>query len=62
MPSWAVYLIACAVVYVETATLVMGLIFLSTGVVLAAGVAAAVGPTNIGWPVVALCVPRSPVT
>ena len=41
VPSWAVYLIACAVVYVETATLVMGLIFPSTGVVLAAGVAAA---------------------
>ena len=56
VPSWAVYLIACAVVYVETATLVMGLIFPSTGVVLAAGVAAAVGPTNIGWLVVALCV------
>ncbi|MFZ2239684.1 MAG: DedA family protein [Gordonia amarae] len=56
VPSWAVYLIACAIVYVETATLVMGFILPSAGVVLAAGVAAAVGPTNIGWLVVALCV------
>ena len=56
VPSWAVYLIACAIVYVETATLVMGFILPSSGIVLAAGVAAAVGPTNIGWLVVSLCV------
>ncbi|MDL9936589.1 DedA family protein [Gordonia sp. ABSL1-1] len=48
VPSWAVYLVACGVVYVETATLVVGLIMPSEAVLVAAGVAAAVGPTDVG--------------
>ncbi|MGC4934432.1 DedA family protein [Gordonia sp. DT30] len=57
VPSWAVYLIAAGMVYLETAFLLAGLIMPSEAVLLAAGVAAAIGPTNIGWlvVVVALC-------
>nr|WP_237421831.1 DedA family protein [Gordonia sp. SID5947] len=56
VPSWAVYLVACAVVYAETSTLILGLILPSEAVLLAGGVAAAVGPTSIGALVVAVCV------
>lgn len=56
VPSWAVYLLACGIVYAETATLVAGLILPSEAVLLAAGVAAAVGSTTIGPLVVAVCV------
>jgi membrane-associated protein len=55
VPSWAVYLVACAVVYAETSTLILGLILPSEAVLLAAGVAAAVGPTSVGVLVVAVC-------
>ncbi len=56
VPVWAVYLIACAVVYSETAVLIAGLIMPSEAVLLAAGVAAAVGPANVGLLIVAVCV------
>ncbi|ROZ99292.1 DedA family protein [Gordonia sp. OPL2] len=56
VPSWAVYLVACAVVYAETSTLILGLILPSEAVLLAAGVAAAVGPTSVGALAVAVCV------
>ncbi|GAA3704223.1 DedA family protein [Gordonia hankookensis] len=56
VPSWAVYLVTCAVVYAETSTLILGLILPSEATLLAAGVAAAVGPTSIGALVVAVCV------
>lgn len=56
VPSWAVYLVACAVVYAETSTLILGLILPSEATLLAAGVAAAVGPTSIGALVTAVCV------
>ncbi|MFW0786358.1 DedA family protein [Gordonia sp. CPCC 206044] len=56
VPSWAVYLISCAVVFSETATLLLGLILPSEAILLAAGVAAAVGPTEISALVVAACV------
>lgn len=56
VPVWAVYLIACAVVYSETAVLIAGLIMPSEALLLAAGVAAAVGPANIGLLIVVVCV------
>ncbi|MGC4962810.1 DedA family protein [Gordonia sp. DT101] len=56
VPSWAVYLVACGVVYAETSTLILGLILPSEATLLAAGVAAAVGPTAVGALVVAVCV------
>jgi len=52
VPSWAVYLIAAGIVYLETALLIAGLVMPSEAVLLAAGVAAAVGSTNIAWLVV----------
>lgn len=51
-PPWAVYLVVVAVVYSETAILVCGLILPSEAVLIAAGVAAAIGEPNI----VVLCV------
>ena len=56
VPSWAVYLVACGIVYTETATLVIGLVMPSEAVLVAAGVAAAIGPTDVGWLAVAACV------
>lgn len=56
VPSWAVYLVACGVVFAETATLILGLILPSEAVLLAAGVAAAVGSTQIAALIVAVCV------
>ncbi|GAA1483104.1 hypothetical protein GCM10009624_35440 [Gordonia sinesedis] len=56
VPSWAVYLVACGLVYAETATLVVGLVIPSEAALVAAGVAAAIGPTDVGPLVVAACV------
>lgn len=56
VPSWAIYLITCAVVFSETATLVLGLVMPSEALLLAAGVAAAVGSTQIVALIVAVCV------
>ncbi|MFT4127028.1 MAG: DedA family protein [Gordonia sp. (in: high G+C Gram-positive bacteria)] len=53
VPSWEVYAVSGGVVFVETATLVAGLILPSEALLLAAGVAAAVGPTLVGWLIVA---------
>ncbi len=51
-PAWAVYLVVAAVLYSETAILICGLIMPSEAVLVAAGVAAAIGRPNI----VVLCV------
>ena len=52
VPTWAIYVIAGGVVYAETAILLAGLIMPSEALLLAAGVAAAVGPANVGWLIV----------
>lgn len=46
-PAWAVYVIACAVVYLETAVAVIGLVAPSEAVLIAAGVVAAIGKPSI---------------
>lgn len=46
-PAWAVYLVVVGVLYSETAVLICGLIMPSEAVLIAAGVAAAVGQPNI---------------
>lgn len=56
VPVWAVYLIAGGVVFAETAVIIAGLIMPSEALLLAAGVAAAVGDTNIGVLIVVACV------
>lgn len=56
VPSWAVYVIAGGVVFAETAVIIAGLIMPSEALLLAAGVAAAVGDTNIGVLIVVVCV------
>lgn len=55
-PAWAVYLIACGVVYLETAVAVIGLVAPSEAVLVAAGVVAAIGTPSIGVLVVACAV------
>lgn len=55
-PAWTVYLIACSVVYLETAIVVVGLIAPSEAVLIAAGVVAAIGKPNIGVLVVGCAV------
>lgn len=64
VPTWAVYVITAAVVYSETAILLAGLIMPSEALLLAAGVAAAVGPANVGWliVVVAVCAVSGDIT
>ncbi|MGB3696077.1 MAG: VTT domain-containing protein [Gordonia sp. (in: high G+C Gram-positive bacteria)] len=47
-PAWMVYLIACGVVYAETAIAVVGLVAPSEAVLVAAGVVAAIGRPQIG--------------
>lgn len=56
VPVWAVYLIAGGVVFSETAVVFAGLIMPSEALLLASGVAAAVGDTNIGVLIVVACV------
>lgn len=56
VPAWAVYLIAGGAVYAETALLLAGLIMPSEALLLAAGVAAAVGQTNIVALIVIACI------
>lgn len=46
-PAWAVYLVVAAVLYSETAVLICGLIMPSEAILVAAGVAAAIGRPNI---------------
>ncbi|MFC0316084.1 DedA family protein [Gordonia phosphorivorans] len=46
-PPWAVYLVVLCVVYLETSVLILGLILPSEAVLIAAGVAAAIGQPNI---------------
>ncbi|NLG47622.1 DedA family protein [Gordonia sp. (in: high G+C Gram-positive bacteria)] len=55
-PAWSVYLIACSVVYLETAIVVVGLIAPSEAVLIAAGVVAAIGKPNIGVLVVSCAI------
>lgn len=56
VPVWAVYLIAGGAVFLETAVVFAGLIMPSEALLLAAGVAAAVGPANIGVLIAVTCV------
>uniref|UniRef100_UPI003D94D49E DedA family protein n=1 Tax=Gordonia sp. B7-2 TaxID=3420932 RepID=UPI003D94D49E len=56
VPSWAVYLVTCAVIFSETATLVLGLLVPSEAILLAAGVAAAIGSAQIVVLIIAVCV------
>lgn len=46
-PVWVVYLVACGVVFLETAVMLVGLVVPSEGLLIAAGVIAAVGSVNI---------------
>ncbi|MBM7368744.1 DedA family protein [Gordonia hydrophobica] len=46
-PAWAVYVIACGVVYLETAVAVIGLVAPSEAILIAAGVVAAIGKPSI---------------
>lgn len=55
VPVWAVYLIAGGVVYLETGLLIAGLIVPSEAILLASGVAAAVGEANVVLLVVLVC-------
>lgn len=55
-PAWAVYLVVCTVVYSETAILICGLIMPSEAVLIAAGVAAAIGQPNIAVLIVCACI------
>lgn len=55
-PAWAVYLIACGVVYLETAVAVIGLVAPSEAALIAAGVVAAVGKPSIAVLVVGCAV------
>lgn len=54
-PAWAVYLVVAAVLYAETAVLICGLIMPSEAVLIAAGVAAAIGQPSI-WVLVTCAV------
>lgn len=56
VPVWAVYLIAGGVVFLETAVIFAGLIMPSEALLLAAGVAAGVGNTNLGVLITVACV------
>lgn len=56
VPVWAVYLIAGGVVFGETAILILGLVMPSEALLLAAGVAAGIGPANVGWLIALACV------
>ena len=53
-PPWAVYLVVWGVIYGEAAALI-GLILPGETVLLAGAVAAAIGPTNIGWLITGAC-------
>lgn len=48
VPSWAVYLIAVGIVFLETAVVFIGLIAPSEAILIAAGVVAAIGSAHIG--------------
>ncbi|MGJ0118132.1 DedA family protein [Williamsia sp. MIQD14] len=54
-PPWVVYLLVWSLVYTETAAL-LGLILPGETALLAGGVAAAVGETNIAWLIAGACV------
>ncbi|MCM3896389.1 DedA family protein [Gordonia sputi] len=56
VPAWAVYLIAGGGVFLETAVIFVGLVMPSEALLLAAGVAAAVGDTNLGVLITVTCV------
>ncbi|WP_228461218.1 DedA family protein [Gordonia spumicola] len=47
-PAWAVYAITAAVLYIETAVVVIGVVVPSEGVLIAAGVVASIGSAQIG--------------
>ncbi|WP_132992604.1 DedA family protein [Gordonia zhaorongruii] len=47
-PAGAVYAVAFAALYLETSVIVVGLVLPSEGLLIAAGVLAAIGPPNIG--------------
>lgn len=55
-PAWAVYLVVCCVVFLETSVLILGLILPSEAVLIAAGVAAAIGQPNIYVLIACACV------
>ncbi|MFT4087554.1 MAG: DedA family protein, partial [Gordonia sp. (in: high G+C Gram-positive bacteria)] len=46
-PPWLVYVVVLVVLFLETSTLICGLIVPSEAVLVSAGVAAAVGPSNV---------------
>lgn len=48
VPSWAVYLIAMGVVFLETSVVIIGLVAPSEAVLVAAGVLASIGSAHIG--------------
>ncbi|SIR65869.1 DedA family protein [Williamsia sterculiae] len=54
-PAWAVYLVVWGVVFGE-ASVLLGLVLPGETLLVAGGVAAAVGPTNVGWLLTGACI------